>query len=189
MNETEVRLNDASPEVARQQSSGKIAFRLAIWLLVGVLCAWLIFGTFPYWGLGFPFESAGTFGDTFGFVNTLFTGLAMGMMVIAIMLQTRELHLQREEIDESQKIWRQTTEAQTKSTEALERQADSLFLAGYLNGLIALKDCPAPETLTLYQEQLYSALEKILKQLEDICRVEAPPRQMGRRIVCTLAPK
>ena len=32
-------------------------------------------------------------------------------------------------------------------------------------------------------------IDDILKQLEDICRVEAPPRQMGRRIVCTLAPK
>lgn len=32
-------------------------------------------------------------------------------------------------------------------------------------------------------------INTILKQLEDICRVESPPSQQGRRIVCTVAPK
>jgi translation initiation factor IF-3 len=32
-------------------------------------------------------------------------------------------------------------------------------------------------------------LDDILRQLEDVGRVEAPPSQQGRRIVCTLAPK
>jgi len=29
----------------------------------------------------------------------------------------------------------------------------------------------------------------ILEQLEDLCRIESPPIQHGRRLVCTLAPK
>ncbi len=32
-------------------------------------------------------------------------------------------------------------------------------------------------------------IDEILRQLEDICRVESPPTQQGRRIVCTLGPK
>jgi translation initiation factor IF-3 len=32
-------------------------------------------------------------------------------------------------------------------------------------------------------------IDEIVAQLEPICRVEAPPSQQGRRIVCTLAPK
>jgi len=32
-------------------------------------------------------------------------------------------------------------------------------------------------------------LDGILEQLEDLARVESPPSQQGRRIVCTLAPK
>jgi len=32
-------------------------------------------------------------------------------------------------------------------------------------------------------------IDEILQLLEDICRVESPPSQQGRRIVCTLAPK
>jgi translation initiation factor IF-3 len=32
-------------------------------------------------------------------------------------------------------------------------------------------------------------IDEIIVQLEDIARVESPPAQQGRRIVCTLAPK
>ena len=32
-------------------------------------------------------------------------------------------------------------------------------------------------------------IDGIIKQLEDVSKVESPPRQMGRRIMCTLAPK
>lgn len=32
-------------------------------------------------------------------------------------------------------------------------------------------------------------ITEILKQLEDVSRVESPPMQQGRRIACTLAPK
>lgn len=32
-------------------------------------------------------------------------------------------------------------------------------------------------------------IDGILEKLEDVCRIEAPPMQQGRRIVCTLAPR
>ena len=32
-------------------------------------------------------------------------------------------------------------------------------------------------------------VEKILAELEDIAKVESPPRQAGRRMTCTVAPK
>ncbi len=32
-------------------------------------------------------------------------------------------------------------------------------------------------------------LDDILAQLEDVARIESPPNQQGRRIICTLAPK
>jgi translation initiation factor IF-3 len=32
-------------------------------------------------------------------------------------------------------------------------------------------------------------MRQIVQQLEPISKVEAPPQQMGRRLVCTLAPK
>jgi translation initiation factor IF-3 len=38
-------------------------------------------------------------------------------------------------------------------------------------------------------EEGQRVIQEILDQLEDVSRVESPPTQQGRRIVCTLAPK
>ena len=38
-------------------------------------------------------------------------------------------------------------------------------------------------------EEGQRVIGEILAQLEDVSRVESPPTQQGRRIVCTLAPK
>ncbi len=38
-------------------------------------------------------------------------------------------------------------------------------------------------------EEGRKVIDEILQQLEDVSRIEAPPNQQGRRIVCTLAPK
>jgi len=38
-------------------------------------------------------------------------------------------------------------------------------------------------------EEGHRVINEILEQLEDLSRIESPPAQQGRRIVCTLAPK
>ena len=38
-------------------------------------------------------------------------------------------------------------------------------------------------------EEGHRVINEILEQLTDVCRVESPPVQQGRRIVCTLAPR
>ena len=43
-------------------------------------------------------NGAGEFGDMFGGVNALFSGLAFAGVIYAILLQRRELQLQREEL-------------------------------------------------------------------------------------------
>ncbi len=40
-----------------------------------------------------------------------------------------------------------------------------------------------------HQEEGRRVLNGVLDQLEDIAKVESPPKQHGRRMVCTLAPK
>lgn len=44
-------------------------------------------------------ENRGTFGDMFGSVNALFSGLAFGGVIYAILLQRKELKLQRKELE------------------------------------------------------------------------------------------
>lgn len=84
-------------------------FAFGIVILVGVCVTWYklgvlnaearkgIEGTEATKG----YEQAGVYGDSFGYVNSLFSGLAFGGVVFAIILQTIELRHQREEMEQS----------------------------------------------------------------------------------------
>lgn len=48
-------------------------------------------------------EVRGTFGDMFGSVNALFSGLALAGIILTILLQRKELRLQREELRDTRK--------------------------------------------------------------------------------------
>ena len=67
---------------------------LAVLLIVALwLCALFVGYTFfPNWA------ERGQFGDLFGSVNALFSGLAFLGLIYAILLQRKELSLQREEL-------------------------------------------------------------------------------------------
>lgn len=87
----------------------------AIW----VLAALLIFSLLPSW------SERGQFGDLFGAVNALFSGLAFAGLFYTIYLQREELALQREEL-------RLQREEMKGSRMQLENQASAqraLFLA------------------------------------------------------------
>jgi hypothetical protein len=66
-------------------------------ILGGVFLLWLTSGFWIAWVYGEPKEP-GQFGDMFGAVNALFSGLAFGCVVYAIFLQHRGLELQQREL-------------------------------------------------------------------------------------------
>jgi Putative phage abortive infection protein len=74
----------------------------SLWTLVAVLAAvialWAASGL-----LLFPEKERGTFGDMFGAINALFSGLAFASLVYTIFLQRTELQLQREELAETRR--------------------------------------------------------------------------------------
>lgn len=91
-----------------------------IWWVVGfVVIAWLI--TAVASGLS-KHDSAGTFGDAFGSVNALFSGLAFVGLVYAILLQRRELELQRKELRETRAELKGSREAQEVQNKFIETQ-------------------------------------------------------------------
>jgi len=49
--------------------------------------------------------AAGAFGDKFGAVNSIFSGLAFGGIIFTILLQKKELRLQREELRETREVF------------------------------------------------------------------------------------
>lgn len=85
-------------------------------LFAGILVLWLLVGVVPFlfWG---ELHAAAEFANAFGFVNALFAALAFGGVIWAIRLQTKELELQRMEIEETRDELRRSADAQTLSQE------------------------------------------------------------------------
>ena len=77
--------------------------RLWIWIiiaLVGVIAMWGL----SWWGINKFIDeptNQGTFGDMFGAVNALFSGLAFAGLIVTLLYQKEELKLQREELKET----------------------------------------------------------------------------------------
>lgn len=80
----------------------------------------------------------GTFGDMFGGVNALFSGLAFCGIIITILLQSSELKLQREEIKENRAELERTTKVQIEQGKSLNKQAENLKVGAKLSALNTL---------------------------------------------------
>lgn len=82
----------------------------------------------------------GTFGDMFGSVNALFSGLALAGIILTILLQHKELKLQREELILTRKELMRSAKAQEESGKALTSQLKSMVIAANINGLSTIID-------------------------------------------------
>lgn len=71
-------------------------------------------------------QERGTFGDKFGAVNSLFSGLAFAGLIYTIYLQQEELRLQREEL-------RQTREEMARQTKEFDEQNRTLQIQRFEN--------------------------------------------------------
>jgi Putative phage abortive infection protein len=68
-----------------------------------------------------PDTSRGTFGDMFGSINALFSGLALAGIILTILLQRKELKLQREELRDTR------TEFETQNETLKLQRFESTF--------------------------------------------------------------
>lgn len=110
-----------------KESPKELSFWVLVWIALGVIALWAGTGFLlydatletPIWG------ERGTFGDMFGSINALFSGLAFAGLFFTVLLQRQELQLQRhelklqrEEIQENRKELagqREQLEAQSKT--------------------------------------------------------------------------
>jgi len=110
----------------------KVVLTVALILLVQVVAGLVIFWRIESW------ELRGQFGDMFGVVNALFSGLAFGGVIYAILLQREDLALQREELTLTRAELRRSAEAQEKSERALSLQAEASTSSAKLATINAL---------------------------------------------------
>jgi len=75
-------------------SSEEIGWKIPTFIVLAVIIFWALSGVILY-----SYDQRGTFGDMFGAINSLFSGLAFAGVIFAIILQKRELSLQRKELE------------------------------------------------------------------------------------------
>lgn len=108
-------------------------------LVVLVLVIWVLSTVLILFGLD-NWSDRGTFGDLFGAVNALFSGLAFAGLIYTIVLQKQDLALQRDEIALNRAELKKTAKAQQKSEKALTEQVEQMKIASRLNALKTLID-------------------------------------------------
>ena len=86
-----------------KQNNNDNKSRLWIWIvlaIIGVIAAWGL----SWWLINKIIDCSterGTFGDMFGAVNALFSGLAFAGLIVTLLYQKEELKLQREELKDT----------------------------------------------------------------------------------------
>jgi len=77
-------------------------------------------------------STRGTFGDSFGGLSSIFSGVALVGVIFALWMQSRELQLQREELELTRKELARSAAAQEASQEALRHQSEWLAMSTLL---------------------------------------------------------
>jgi hypothetical protein len=111
--------------------------------------------------------SRGQFGDIFGVVNALFSGLAFAGLIYAILLQREDLSLQRNELEMTREELRRSATAQEQSERALAAQAAAATQSAKLAATNFLLDYYRKE-LGSMGKQLYLPNDPRVQKVQDL---------------------
>ena len=130
-----------------KNSGSSERLRLWPWLLLSfsiVIILWSIYIIwFPYWipNLG----RRGQFGDSFGAINALFSGLAFACVICTLIFQMKELRLQRKELENTQQVMKgqeKQLEAQNRTLQHQNFESSFFQLLGLYNSIIDTMEIP-----------------------------------------------
>lgn len=85
-------------------------------------------------------ENLALFGDSFGFVNTLFSGLALITISYSIILQLNAFKLQQKELQLTREEFKKTAEAQIESQKEFQKQTNILALQSIISAYSRLEN-------------------------------------------------
>lgn len=131
-------------------------------MLLIVIVLWGYSINFVEWQA--PEESdRGTFGDQFGAINALFSGLAFAGLIYTILLQREELQAQREELGH-------TRDEIKKQREELEQQNETLALQRFENSFFNI--ISEHNKATSYHVHRTHGIHNVGKKAIDLCEEE-----------------
>lgn len=97
---------------------------IALWAATIIIALQVVVGLAVYVAFD-DWQTRGQFGDVFGAVNALFSGLAFAGLIYTVLLQREELSLQRKELELTRQELRRSAHAQEQAEIALRAQAIS----------------------------------------------------------------
>tara|TARA_R100000935_G_C2757476_1_gene132225 strand:- start:127 stop:633 length:507 start_codon:yes stop_codon:yes gene_type:complete len=116
-----------------KESTSLNSFILGILIIIGI---WLISILIINFFFENTFnENAAWFGDSFGAINSLFSGLAFAGIIYTILLQRQELQLQRQELKNTREELKRSADSQEKTEKLFKYQGDIMNKTARLNGL------------------------------------------------------
>jgi uncharacterized membrane protein len=154
-----------------------------IWLMVIIFVVWLVYASFLYL-LSDKWDHRGAFGDMFGAINALFSGLAFAGIIFAIFMQKdelkiqinvlemqrKELELQRKELELARIEFKRTASAQEASQKELSKQAENLRKTAQINAINTLIGIKQEKLKKPYSEpvkiQIITNIESLELKLE-----------------------
>lgn len=111
----------------REKSKRKVTIKKLYFFVGIIILIWIT----SWVGVNCLYSSTderGTFGDQFGAVNALFSGLAFAGLIYTILLQHEELSLQRQELEDTRKeLEGQRLEAEMQNKIMLKQQFENTF--------------------------------------------------------------
>lgn len=158
---SKINIADTNDDINSMDTDSEESFSNFIFLIpIFVFLIWFLVFMILW---GYPI-TAPEFGDAFGALNTLFSGLAFAGVVYAIILQQKSLKTQKEELD--------------KSITAQEKQAVIQTTATHLQALIMLQEHHSKIVSTLKNEDKQESAVSVTsilaeRQIKDISVVAA----------------
>lgn len=132
-------------------------------MLVQISVGFVAYISFESW------EQRGAFGDMFGAVNALFSGLAFAGVIYAILLQTKELELQREELKLTREELTKSASAQSDQVILMKKAAEQNAISSALNAhcqIVASSDQGSTTVITS-KHQRGELLNKLHEIIDD----------------------
>lgn len=105
---------------SKQKKSKLNATNIITIAFISVIVIWLLFWLFI--DMFIPEINRGVFGDKFGAVNALFSGLAFAGLIATLLYQKEELKLQREELQHTREELKRQREEFEEQNKTLKRQ-------------------------------------------------------------------
>lgn len=130
------------------------------WKIFGVISALVIISCFIFWFLFKDIKDRGTFGDMFGAINAMFSGLAFAGVIVAIHLQQKELENTRKEIKG------QKEEMQLQNATLIRQNFENTFfsLLKLLQDLTNSCDYkPSTSSITYRGKDCFKAMHRVFK--------------------------